>query len=113
MKCIFPQKTRNYSNYSDSIFSKWDEIFQRKRPKSDVFAPYNAQATVHLYDAFWALLLPVTVNGRVSDIWRAYLSSKLFWALHRNVAFMEAYVVHDRVDHDITLRISRASRNCI
>ena len=27
-----------------------------------VFVPYNAQATVHLYDAFWGLLLPVTVS---------------------------------------------------
>eukprot|EP00971_Amphidinium_carterae_P025556 504125-Amphidinium_carterae.1 len=27
------------------------------------------QATLHLYEAFWGLLLPVTVHGRVSDIW--------------------------------------------
>eukprot|EP00397_Hematodinium_sp_SG-2012_P035247 GEMP01037895.1.p1 GENE.GEMP01037895.1~~GEMP01037895.1.p1 ORF type:complete len:430 (+),score=85.56 GEMP01037895.1:129-1418(+) len=66
----------------------------------EVFAPYNAQATVHLYEAFWALLLPVTVNGRVSDIWRAYMSAKLIWAINRQVAFTSAYVVHDRVQHD-------------
>ena len=28
---------------------------------------YSCQATVHLYEAFWGLLLPVTVHGRVSD----------------------------------------------
>ena len=30
-------------------------------------------------EAFWGLLLPVTVHGRVSDIWRAYLTQKLLW----------------------------------
>ena len=34
------------------------------------YAPYNAQATLHLYPALWSLLLPMTVHGRVSDIWR-------------------------------------------
>ena len=34
-------------------------------------APWNAQATVHARRAFWAMLLPQTVPGRVSDIWRA------------------------------------------
>jgi hypothetical protein len=34
------------------------------------YAPYNAQATLHLYTALWSLLLPVTIHGRVSDIWR-------------------------------------------
>ena len=30
-------------------------------------------------ESFWGLLLPVTVHGRVSDIWRAYLTQKLLW----------------------------------
>ncbi len=33
-------------------------------------APTNAQACVHLQDAFFATLLPTSVPGRVSDIWR-------------------------------------------
>jgi len=65
-----------------------------------VFLPYNAQATVHLHEAFWGLLLPVTVHGRVSDIWRAYLTQKLLWDLGQLVAFAPAHVVHDRVAHD-------------
>jgi len=65
-----------------------------------VFLPYNAQATVHLYEAFWGLLLPVTVHGRVSDIWRAYLTQKLLWDVGQVVAFHPAHVVHDRVAHD-------------
>ena len=35
-------------------------------------APYNAQATMYFYDSFWALMLPMSLPGRVSDIWRAY-----------------------------------------
>lgn len=65
-----------------------------------VFVPYNAQATAHLYDAFWGLLLPVTVHGRVSDIWRSYLTQKLLWEVGQLVAFHPAHVVHDRVEHD-------------
>jgi len=66
----------------------------------NVFLPYNAQATVHLYEAFWGLLLPVTVHGRVSDIWRAYLTQKLLWDVGQVVAFTPPHVVHDRVAHD-------------
>jgi len=66
----------------------------------NVFVPYNAQATVHLYEAFWGLLLPVTVHGRVSDIWRAYLSQKLLWDIGQVLSFTNAHVVHDRVAHD-------------
>jgi len=66
----------------------------------NVFVPYNAQATVHLYDAFWGLLLPVTVHGRVSDIWRSYLTQKLLWDIGQVLAFTNAHVVHDRVAHD-------------
>ena len=65
-----------------------------------IFVPYNAQATLHSKEvflklgrnendifissllisnefdkqAFFALLLPITVHGRVSDIWRSYIS---------------------------------------
>lgn len=65
-----------------------------------VFLPYNAQATVHLYEAFWGLLLPVTVHGRVSDIWRAYLTQKLLWDIGQVVTFTSSHVIHDRVAHD-------------
>ena len=34
-----------------------------------VYSPYNAQATLHEQSAFWGMLLPVSVHGRVSDIW--------------------------------------------
>ena len=39
--------------------------------------PYASQATLHTYEALWSLLLPITVHGRVTDIWRAYLAQRL------------------------------------
>jgi len=43
-----------------------------------VFAPFNAQATLFAWrDMLWALYLPVTVHGRVSDIWRSYFVQRL------------------------------------
>ena len=42
--------------------------------RKDCVTPFNAQATLFFEDAFPYLLLPVTVHGRVSDIWRAYMA---------------------------------------
>ena len=33
-----------------------------------VFCPYNAQSTLHLYEAFWSMLLPKTLNSGIFDI---------------------------------------------
>ncbi|CAB9522016.1 Protein of unknown function, DUF288 [Seminavis robusta] len=44
---------------------------------SQLYSPYNAQATLHFHIAFWGLYLPMTVNGRVSDIWRSYIVQRL------------------------------------
>ena len=70
-----------------------------KVPK-DTFTPYNAQATLHFYVGFWALYLPVTVHGRVSDIWRSYFAQALFTRIHANVGFLpRPIVVQDRNIH--------------
>ena len=62
--------------------------------------PYNAQATLHLKAGFWGLLLPVTVNGRVSDIWRSYFFQRLFWDVGLRVGFMaRPLVTQDRNIH--------------
>ncbi|CAD7944598.1 unnamed protein product [Amoebophrya sp. A25] len=91
----------------DAIFRLTGQLpcrFAEKRhavvlPKGQL-TPYNAQCVVNLKSAFWALLLPVTVNGRVSDIWRSYIAQKLLWDIDEHVAFMPAHVIHDRVFHD-------------
>ena len=65
-----------------------------------VFTPYNAQATLHLQPSFWALMLPTTVHGRVSDIWRSYFAQRLFWDLGLQVGFLaRPIVVQDRNPH--------------
>ena len=65
-----------------------------------VFTPYNAQATYFKEQAFWSLLLPVTVHGRVSDIWRSYIAQPGLWGIGSHVAFTSPYVYQDRNAHD-------------
>lgn len=65
-----------------------------------VLTPYNAQASIHLRDAFWGLLLPITVPGRVSDIWRGYFVQVLLWELGFQIAFTAPFVVQKRNVHN-------------
>jgi len=67
---------------------------------SHAFAPYNAQASVHTYDALWATFLPYSVPGRVSDIWRGYFAEAIFWDLGLSVAFLAPKVHQDRNAHN-------------
>ena len=65
-----------------------------------VFTPYNAQATLHFSSGFFGLFLPVTVNGRVSDIWRSYFAQRLFWDIGAKIGFASRpLVVQDRNGH--------------
>jgi hypothetical protein len=66
---------------------------------SHALAPYNAQATIHTYKAMWALLLPFTVPGRVSDIWRGYFAEALFRELGISLIFLPAIIEQDRNEH--------------
>ena len=52
-----------------------------------VMAPMNAQALLVARAALWGLLLPVSVHGRVSDIWRSYAWQRLLWGCELRVAF--------------------------
>ena len=50
--------------------------------------PFNAQATLWASpDSFWGLYLPVSVHGRVADIWRSYI----FQRLARDVCLQTAF----------------------
>jgi hypothetical protein len=70
-------------------------------PKSSSgMAPYNAQATLHFQKAFWAMLLPVTVHGRVSDIWRSYFAQALFADVELAVAFASPWLSQIRNAHN-------------
>lgn len=68
-------------------------------PRS-AMAPYNAQATMHYYSALWSLLLPVTVHGRVSDIWRSYLAQRIGADIGMRIAFAPARVNQFRNVHN-------------
>jgi len=61
--------------------------------------PFNAQATLWTRKAFWGLLLPITVHGRVSDIWRSYIVQRLMWDVGLRIAFAEPWVQQIRNAH--------------
>ncbi|KAF4677120.1 hypothetical protein FOL47_003308 [Perkinsus chesapeaki] len=67
--------------------------------QSTVFTPLNAQACLFKdYDALWGLYLPVTVHGRVSDIWRGF---RLLWDIGASVAVAgRTWVKQIRNSHD-------------
>lgn len=67
---------------------------------SQVFCPYNAQTTLHMKSALWTLLLPVTVHGRVSDIWRSYFAQRLMADIGIVVVFHSPIVVQYRNSHN-------------
>eukprot|EP01062_Namystynia_karyoxenos_P024638 TRINITY_DN1961_c0_g1_i2.p1 TRINITY_DN1961_c0_g1~~TRINITY_DN1961_c0_g1_i2.p1 ORF type:complete len:472 (+),score=131.41 TRINITY_DN1961_c0_g1_i2:83-1498(+) len=65
-----------------------------------VMAPYNAQACLFRRDALWSLLLPVTVHGRVSDIWRSYFTQRILWWAGKRIAFAAPFVTQFRNAHN-------------
>lgn len=62
-------------------------------------SPYNAQATVHHWPAFFATLLPITVKSRVSDIWRAYYAAPLFRDIGVSILFAPPKIHQIRTAH--------------
>ena len=64
-------------------------------------SPYNAQATLQRPRGYWAQYLPITVHGRVSDIWRSYIAQTVFSLCGLHVGFTKAWVRHDRSDHNL------------
>ena len=58
---------------------------------------------MHFYGAFWALFLPISIHGRVSDIWRSYISQTLFPNLGLRLGFLPRPLVsQDRNPHSLT-----------
>eukprot|EP00965_Chrysotila_dentata_P017280 573579-Pleurochrysis_carterae.AAC.1 len=53
------------------------------------FAPFNAAATLYTRQALWALLLPTTVNSKVSDVWRSYAAQRIFWDIGLQLSFVD------------------------
>lgn len=62
-----------------------------KRSTCSILSAEN-QATLHFPPAFWGMLLPVTVHGRVSDIWRSYFTQALLPSTGAITVFAPAWV---------------------
>lgn len=77
--------------------------YSRKRlyviPRGTVM-PYNAQATLHYYFSFLFMLLPCTVHGRVSDIWRSYITQYIMKHTSYRIGFSSPWVEQYRNKHD-------------
>ena len=81
------------------FFNKPEDNKHLMIPKGSL-TPYNAQATLHFYASFFGLLLPTTVQGRVSDIWRSYIAQRLFWDVGLRIGFVaRPLVIQDRNIH--------------
>ena len=103
------QSLADYQPDVDAIFRitmpvpMWFDRKQETRPlivPDGVFTPYNAQATLHFKAGFWGLYLPISVTGRVSDIWRSYIAKRLFWDAGLKMGFLpRPLVVQDRNVH--------------
>ena len=61
----------------------------------------RVQATLHTYRALWGLLLPISVHGRVTDIWRAYFTQRLLWDIDMRIAFSLPWVTQIRNVHNV------------
>lgn len=76
---------------------------------SSAYAPFNAQATTHMYNAFWGLYLPFSVTGRVTDIWRSFITQRLMRYLGLNLLYTPPIVTHERSAHDYLADLSAES----
>ena len=76
---------------------------------STVYSPFNAQATTHLYNAFWGLYLPLSVAGRVTDIWRSFITQRLMRYIGLRVLYTPPIVTHERTAHDYLADFSAES----
>ena len=91
----------------DGIWRLTQKLPLKFMPESDalildfgVMAPWNAQAVILEHSAFFTMLLPISVHGRVTDIWRSYMSNRLLRDAGKRVAFSKPWVDQYRNPHD-------------
>jgi hypothetical protein len=59
---------------------------------TNVYTPYNAQATLHTAPALFASLLPISVSSRVTDIWRRFFAQCLFRDVDLSLVFAPPHI---------------------
>ena len=64
------------------------------------YTPFNAQATLWMKTAFRYLAFPISVNYRISDIWRAYVALYFFHKHSLHLLFVPPYIDQYRNAHD-------------
>ena len=104
--CIF-QSLANNNPDVDAIYRLTRKLpvnFQRENyiqaiPKG-TYSPWNSQSLLVRDVAFWGLLLPISVDGRVSDIWRSYITSRMLFETPYKIAFTSPFVNQFRNPHD-------------
>ena len=63
------------------------------------FVPFNSQNTMFVSVSFWALVLPTTVSGRSSDIYRSYWAQALLRLVGGHIGFYPPTAMHVRNEH--------------
>ena len=86
---------------------KFDVTFDHDAPPvilpDNSLTPYNTQNTILHYEAFFSLVLPQTVDGRVCDIWRSYFTQRLLWDIGGHLEYHTATAYQDRTPHDLLI----------
>ena len=67
----------------------------------NAFSPFNTQATLLTKEAFLFLALPMTDDGRVSDIWWGYIAQYFFHKQSLHLVFVPPSIDQYRNVHDI------------
>ncbi|CAB4057887.1 unnamed protein product [Lepeophtheirus salmonis] len=83
-----------------------------------IYTPYNAQAILQFPPGYWALYLPISVSGRVSDILRSYIAKRLFDIFKIRAGFISyPLLVQTRNNHnflaDFNAEISLYKKVCV
>ncbi|VDL84842.1 unnamed protein product [Nippostrongylus brasiliensis] len=81
-----------------------DERFNEFAPpvilSPGTYSPWNSQNTLFHRNAFFTMYLPVSVEFRVTDIWRSYFSQKLLHMVGERIAFYPTNAIQNRNAHD-------------
>lgn len=113
---------------SESFDIRFDELAPKVAAAQGIMVPVNSFNTLFHYDAFWGLMLPVSVSSMASDIMRGYWAQRLLWEIgglvvvypptvHRNdkleaYPFMEEKDLHINVGQLISFLTSwRSEKN--
>ncbi|KAL8500846.1 hypothetical protein ACS0TY_020435 [Phlomoides rotata] len=66
---------------SEAFDIRFDEQAPKVAASKGIMVPLNSFNTLFHYDAFWSLMLPVSVSTMASDVLRGYLAQRLLWEI--------------------------------